>query len=180
MIKKISKLYKDHENQPYISQTRDLTKWENAPEEFPYSLVPEKNMVLLKEKVFPGDIIMLWRISLNTFTNHSIIPQYFEYRYGIESEASIKRLMDKNYIGLDSLKNSLEFSNSGRLKKILKLKGIKVSGKKQELVDRVCQNFKEEELEKYLDLKAYRINNQGSELLSKYQDIIEKHGPKNL
>ena len=90
-MSQISKVYKDYDHQPYISDHRNLLEWESTPEKYPYAKVERKQMVLLEEGLFPGDIVMLWRIGFNNFTNESTIPDYFEYRYGIHSDESINR-----------------------------------------------------------------------------------------
>lgn len=172
-------IYKDYPNQPYISKERDLKHWEESPEDFPYGLVPKSNMILLPEGLFPGDVIMLWRISFGNFHNHSIIPQYFEYLYGVESDESIQRLLVNKYCFVDSLTASLDLYTSVKLKKVLKSKNLKVSGNKNELLAKVRANFNDEDLRESLHMRRYRITEKGESILEKYEDIIKKHGPKN-
>ncbi len=176
--KVISIKYKDYPNQPYISLSRDLSKWESNPELFPYNIVERSQMIKLEEGIFPGDIIILWRIGFDNFTNMSVIPQCFEYRYGINSNDSVERLLKLKYAILCNATDSLVELTSLQLKNILKLKHLKVSGKKQELLDLIVDNFKEDELKNLFELRKYKITNSGKELLNTYSSIIKKHGIK--
>ena len=174
-----SKIYANYPNQPYISLDRDLAKWEAFPEDFHYGLVPKTNMELLEEGLFPGDIVMLWRIHFNNFTNESVIPEYFEYRYGIDFRASIDRLLDKKLVRQESLLNSLDLSNMTILKRLLKSKKISSSGNKEEILQRVMDNFSEVELSEHLNQRRYATTQEGNRILTKYDYIIQKHGPKS-
>ncbi|MFV0423997.1 MAG: hypothetical protein ACK5K7_00270 [Bacilli bacterium] len=78
-MKKIThEIYKDYPIHPYISSKRDLKLWETNPEKFPYKIVEKKQMILLDEKILPGDLIFLLIIKFYNFKNESDIHQYFE------------------------------------------------------------------------------------------------------
>lgn len=173
-----SKLYEDYPEHPYIAPTRDLRDWEQYPEKYPYSKVERAQMIRVEEGVLPGDIIMLWRIGFDNFTNETSIPNYFEYRYGVNSDVSIQSLMDKGYVYQEDAKGSLDLLSMPLLKRILDLKGLKKSGNKQMLLERVLESFDEKELESAFSLRRYRIHEEGTALLKKYNAIIQKHGPK--
>lgn len=173
-----SKLYEDYPEHPYIAPTRDLEDWEAYPEKYPYSKVERVQMIRLEEGVLPGDIIMLWRIGFDNFTNDASIPNYFEYRYGVDSDVSIQTLIDKGYVYQEDAKGSLDLLSMPLLKRILDLKGLKKSGNKRELLDRVLASFDAHELEHAFTLRRYRIQESGTLLLKKYNAIIQKHGPK--
>lgn len=173
-------LYKDYPNQPYISPERDVALWEKHPEKFPYSKVERKQMIKTEEGLFPGDIVMLWRIGFDNFTNESVIPNYFEYRYGVDYVESIERLTERNYIQLLDAANTIDLISAPIIKNILKEHNLKVTGKKQELVDRLLSELSVEALEKSFETRRYRITETGKEILVKYDDVIQKHGPKQL
>ena len=178
-MKKVThKLYKDYPNQPYISPDRDLAKWEEYPETFPYSKVEIKQMETVEDDLLPGDIIMLWRISLNTFTNETEFPNYFEYKYGINGDESLQKLFDKGYARVCSASESLESVSMVVLKRIFKHRKLSTTGKKQDLIQRALGNIPEEELAKEFNLRIYRITHEGNALLDKHFDIVKKHGPK--
>lgn len=180
-MKKIThEIYKDYQEQPYISPERDLEAWAKSPEKFHYGIIEKRQMKRLPEGVLPGDIIMLWRIHFDNFTNESTIPQYFEYRYGVNSDESIELLKKLGYIEVCSAKDSLDALTMPDLKSILKASKLEVKGKKSELLERIMLNISEEEVAKEFELRKYRILPEGSKVLEKYDDIIQRHGPKKI
>ena len=180
-MKKITHpVYADYPEQPYISPDRDLKLWEEQPEKFPYKKVERSKMVRLDEGVLPGDIVMLWRVGFGNFTTDTHIPDYFEYRYGVNSDESLELLIDLGYIEKMGAQDTLHLLNSDVIKRILKANALKVSGKKQEILDRALTQIEPQELEKAFDTRRYKITSQGKDLLKKYDDIIIKHGPKML
>lgn len=180
MKKVISKVYKDYPEQPYISENRDLEAWENYPEKFPYAKVEERQMQRLEENLLPGDIIMLWRIGFGNFTNESVIPAYFEYRYGVNDEESKQRLVDGKYMYLGSVLESLDLLNSPTLKRLLREEGLSLAGNKSEILKRVIDEIDEETLKQKITMRVYVITETGQALLDKYGDIILRHGPKSM
>lgn len=178
MTKITHSIYKDYPEHPYISPARDLELWEKTPEVFPYSRVEKRQMERLPEGVLPGDIVMLWRINFDNFTSTTVIPQYFEYRYGIDSDESIKILIQLGYIEVGSAKDSLDVLNMVALKKILVENELDTKGKKAIVFNRIMDSVTEEKLAKQFSLRKYKSTPSGKELLEKYDAIIQKHGPK--
>ena len=177
-MKVTSRIYKDYPEQPYISPDRDLAAWEESPEDFHYGIIAKDQMRRLEEGVLPGHIIMLWRIGFNNFTTISDIPQYFEYRYGVDSHEAIATLRKLGYIRDCSATESLDILNVTQLKKILKKKSLPVSGKRDDVVGRVLEHFSEAELADAFAVRKYAITDSGKALLAKYDNVIQKHGPK--
>lgn len=177
MMKKLE-IYKDYPVHPYISPKRDVDRWIEFPEEFPYKKVEIKQMVPLEEGLLAGDIILLWRVSLNTFTNQSMFPDYFEYKYGINASESLTKLENSGYIRLCTASESLDSINAIVLKRILKKYNLSQSGKKQELLNRVREHLDEKTLASAFTLRDYRTTHEGNILLEKYYDLVLKHGPK--
>lgn len=180
MKKVTSTIYKDYKEQPYISPERNLRHWEQSPEDFPYGIVDKKQMIRLEEGIFPGDIIMLWRVNFDNITNETIMPQYFEYKYGINSEESIERLLKLKYIEISNAENTLNLLNMVKLKKILKKYNLSLQGKKEELINKILENISKEDLEEEFTLRKYKSTEMGKEILKKNYSIVEKHGPKKM
>lgn len=130
MKKILHPVYRDYPEQPYISPERDLTAWEKTPEKFPYGVVGRKQMQRLPEGLLPGDVVMLWRIHFGNFTNESVIPQYFEYRYGVESGESIATLLRLGLARQCGAVETLPLVSMVLLKRILKENGLGVGGKR--------------------------------------------------
>lgn len=179
MKKRTHPIYKDYPEQPFISEKRDLEKWANDPKEFPYGVVERRQMVRTEEGLLPGDVVLLWRIHFGNFTTETWIPEYFEYRYGVDSEASAQLLLEKELVTLGNARDALSELNMHRLKKILKKYDLPVSGKRQEILDRV-HSLSDAQLEEAVQIRRYQATELGEEVLSRHDDIIVRHGPKQL
>lgn len=115
----IENIYKDHQVKTFISPERDVDAWLLNPKP-----VPKRNMVLLKDNLLAGDIILLWRIHFGTFTTETWFPKYFEYTYGIDAPKHLKTLVEKDYAVIETAFDSLDHLNATMKKNILKSKGI--------------------------------------------------------
>lgn len=172
--------YQDYPEMPFISKHRDLTLWLKKVAVDGSYLVPKRNMERLAGDVLPGDIIVLWRVQFGTLTNESIMPQYFEYNYGIDAYQALADLIAKGHVRVQNSYENLELHPATALKAILKAKNIKVptGTKKAGLVDLVKANFSEAELEQHLHVKGYQITKSGEQLLKTHTQIVDKHPKK--
>lgn len=66
------------------------------------------------------------------------------------------------------------------LKEILKEYGLKVSGKKDELIERLDENLSEDELKKFFKSKNYQLSSKGEEFLSKNAPMLYVHNSREL
>lgn len=170
--------YQDYPEQPFIAPDRDLDDWLAHPENYPYGPVERRQMIRLPEGVLPGDIILLWRIHFDNFTTASVIPAYFEYRYGVDAATSFATLERLGYARMGTPAETLDILTISQLKKILATRQLPLKGKRAELLTRAHEHFAEAELVPLLPFRKYKITPAGSALLSKYGDIVKKHGPK--
>lgn len=175
---KTSVVYKDYPVQPYISDHRDVIHWEKFPEEYPYQKVERKQMEYLEDDLLPGDIILLWRVSLGTFDSKSVYPNYFEYKYGIYGPDHLELLIEKGLVRKCTASESLNNLSAVVLKRILKQHNLDLKGKKQDLLDRAIAHIGDEELSSAFDVRRMMITPKGEEILAKYYDLVLKHGPK--
>lgn len=171
-------IYKDYPEQPHISKDRDLDAWVNTPERFPYGRVPRSNMIRNEEGLLPGHVVMLWLMDVSEITNESFVPQYFEYRYGVEAAEAKQLLVDKGYAVRCGALDSLPLLNADVIKRLLKQKELPLSGKKGELLQRALDNFSQEEVAAFTTLRRYRITPEGKAVLEKHFDVIKRHGMK--
>lgn len=176
------KLYQDHAEIPYISPDRDQSSWLKKVKLGTESIVPKRNMVRSPEGLLAGDIILLWRISLGTYTTESWTPKYFEYDYGIDCPASLSSLIDNGFAVQDSASQSLDHVPGTVLKAILKDHGITGLSKlkKEDLKDKVLQSLTEEQLDQVIDIRGYSLTDKGRAALDNNLQVIDKHPKKNL
>ncbi|MBG9982882.1 hypothetical protein HZY86_07180 [Aerococcaceae bacterium DSM 111020] len=178
---KATGIYQDYSEQPYISPNRD-SEWFNKLDRGTVQRVPKRNMIRTSEQLLPGDIILLWRIQLGTFTNQSWFPKYFEYDYGIHAPSRLKHLIKEKYALQASAKDSLTHIPAPEIKAILKQKGVKGYSQlnKQQLIDLTHKALSEEELANLFDLRAIHLTKKGDDALKNNADIISRHPKKNI
>lgn len=124
----------------------------------------------LKCDLLPGEIVLLdWMKGKSANAN---FPQYFTDVYGIDINSSIKKLVKKDLLSLQSPKDSLSSLKVTDLKEILKEHGLKSSGNKNVLIDILTTNLSEEQIEEHLPDKFYAPSINGEALLNEYSYVI--------
>ena len=94
----IDKFYKGYPELPYISNERNI-EWIEQAELFPKQcIIPKSIMTRYSDGLLPGHIYMLYW--LNRYTNKKI-PEYFEYRYGIDFCKEKEFLIRNGYLEND-------------------------------------------------------------------------------
>lgn len=174
---KLESLYAEHAELPYISPERDIQAFLN---DVPVKLVSKYNMTRLENGLLPGDIIMLWRVSFDTFTTQSWFPKYFEYTYGIDAKQSIKDLVSNGYVEIETAFNSIDHLNAAQVKKILQEKGVKGLSKcsRGQLNQLLNEHYTEEELAPYVTVRGYLLTEKGKVALEQGQEVVDKHPKK--
>ena len=159
--------------QPFISPDRDLNSEAFKP-------VPKKNRILLENNLLAGDIILLWRIQFGTFTNETEMPKYFEFTYGIDATAHLKRLIEEGYCYVESPYDSLKHLNALKKKSILKDK--KVHGlskyKSRQLDELIKQTLTNEELSSYFNVRGIALTEKGRDTIASHPEVIKRHPQK--
>ena len=93
----INLFYSNYPEIPYISQNRD-SKWINMAMMMPkQSLVKKEMMVRFSDDLLPGHVYMLYW--LQRYTNKKV-PEYFEYKYGINFSNEKEYLKENNYLNV--------------------------------------------------------------------------------
>lgn len=176
----VEKLYSEYPETPYIDPNRDFDSFMEKLDVQKEHLVPKRNMQRIEEGLLPGHIILLWRLDLGTFSTDSAIPRYFEYIYGIDAVNDLDKLIQDGLAYQMTAKEALYLVNAGSLKKILKQAGLSgySSMKKDQLIKFAQESLTEEQLATQMPLTAYQTTEDGHELVVKYDDIIQRHGPK--
>lgn len=185
-IEEVLRYYKDYKEKPFISGKRDINKWLAEVKKSKSKLVTKANMEKTEEGLFPGDIILLWRINFGTFTTDSIkdgmYPKYFEYSYGIDAPKRLEKLLKETYVQIDSPYNSLIHTTQVILKNLLKEKNIKglTKMKKDDVYEEIKNNFSEQELLNKLEIFGYSLTAKGKQALENNSAIVDKHPKKNI
>jgi hypothetical protein len=123
--------------------------------------------------LLPGEIVLIDWISGKN--RHVQFPRYFENTYGLDAQRSLDRLIEEGYLRESSAIESLASLKVPELKEILKSKGLKVSGKKADLIERIGESSTEEEVETNIDSRILEVIDKGNKVLEEYYYIIPAH-----
>jgi len=174
---------------PYISPEHDLAAWLEKVELSSSKLVPKwalepvANIELYGGYLFEvtaGDIILLWRISFNTFTTQSWFPKYFEHTYGIDAAFDLQMLVEAGLVEIESAADSLDLVTAPALRKALKDAGVNgLSGvKKAELMGLAREHLSPTQLEDVTPVRSYKLTTAGRALLDAHPEVVSKHPKK--
>lgn len=110
----------------------------------------------------------------NKKTTDFQIPSYYsETAFGRNVEPARERLLADGYLSLGSMEQRIALKTVPELKAILADKELKTSGKKQELVYRILENFDSDVLEALFPINVYCITEKGLSVLEPYSIVEE-------
>lgn len=95
------------------------------------------------------------------------LPDYKLSEIGSDYKKTLKNLLSNGFLRKSSIQEELECLTIPDLKRILKLKSLKVSGKKSVLLERIFDNFKTKELKPYSSSSFYVLTELGKQELNK-------------
>ena len=120
-----------------------------------------KNAFPSKNGLQPGEIVLL-SYAPKFMTNQTEFPGYWLYEYGLDDpKAVLAGLFEKGFIDLAPPKETLNLFKVAELKKICAEHGLKVSGRKAELISRISDALTDEEVEKLLPARSYVLTESG-------------------
>jgi len=105
-------------------------------------------------------------------TDYKIPSYYADSAFGRNVEPARKRLLDGKYLEISSVEKSIDLKKVPELKELLAARGLKVSGKKAELIQRLVDNVPRNELETMFPIRVYEITDTGKEALNYYSIIF--------
>ena len=185
----VERLYRNHRSLPYISPERDLAAWleevgVSSSKAVPkWALEPVADIELYGGYLFEvtaGDIILLWRISFDTFTTQSWFPKYFEYVYGIDAAFDLRMLVEAGLVEIGSAADSLDLVTAPALRKALKDAGVNglSSAKKADLMRLAREHLSPAQLEDVVPVRSYKLTTAGRALLDAHPEVVAKHPKK--
>lgn len=118
----------------------------------------------MSNNVKPNEIIFLDFI--DGCDENVYISDYWKFNYGIDANKTINRLINLGYLTFksDVTKNVFK-STIPQLKEVLKENDLKVTGKKQELAERVLGNIDTDYLERKFNKKLFSLTFAGEQLI---------------
>ena len=106
-------------------------------------------------------------------TDFEIPAYYAESAFGRNVKPALRRLLDGSFLTTGDIQKSITRKTVPELKSILTEKGLKVSGKKDELIQRLMENLSSQELHKLFPVGVYEITSAGERALDEYAIIFE-------
>lgn len=104
---------------------------------------------------------------------------YWTYEYGVNFSDMMERLIGNGYLKIGGARESLEKIKMDKLKDLLRKKNLPLGRKKADVVDRIIENFSEDEIRSILPddfQEFYVLTEDGTEEVKD----IEKSGTKNI
>lgn len=140
--------------------------------------VPSKN------GLYVAEILLLEYCSYGTYPNPKDgYPGFWWFEYGIKNVgAKLKSLEERGFIRISLPSESISGLTTAQLKEILKLCGLPVNGKKNDLVQRIKNNLSNDDLSDYISECKYTLTDLGKSELSenKYVPYIHKKKPLGI
>ncbi|WP_411953580.1 SAP domain-containing protein [Alkalibacillus sp. S2W] len=127
----------------------------------------------LPNGLLPGEVILIEWISGKTYEAN--MPGYFEYNYGLQVNRSLNKLIREGYVEEVTPAESLSTLKVPELKEVLKSKQLKVSGKKDNLIERVKENFSTNEISNLVESNILKASTKGEDVLNEYYYIVPAH-----
>lgn len=125
--------------------------------------------------LFPHEILAI-EYANKYFFGENTFPGFWWYKYGIKDmTALLESLRERGFLSLSSYTDSLHLYKVDELKTVLRAKGLKVSGKKQELINRLIQSLSEDELIELFPRRAYIVTKKGKNAIKDDEYILYAH-----
>ncbi|MFL2071585.1 SAP domain-containing protein [Marinilactibacillus psychrotolerans] len=132
--------------------------------------------------LYPHEILLL-SYAPKYYLEGNSYPGFWWYKYGVKDvDKCLISLKNRGFLQIGSLRLAIEKETAAVLKDILKDNGLKVSGKKAELVQRLINEVSEEKLNAIFTNRTYDLTNAGKEVLKKeeYIPYIHRQGIEDL
>lgn len=158
---------KENNNQAKIKVPTSQKINTSASDIHPVYLKPLSNGLL------PGEVLLIHWIDGKPSNVH--FPKYFSYTYGLHPEKSVAKLLREGFITEAASIDALKSLKVVELKEILRENKLKVSGRKQELIDRIGEHLSEDEIDAYVQHKPLVKTSKGEQALDHYYYIVPAH-----
>lgn len=125
--------------------------------------------------LYPHEVLVLsYADKYNTSGNE--FQGFWWYRYGIKDvQAVLSKLESDGFITVGTVADALANKKLPELKRVLQAYGLKVSGKKVDIVQRIIENVPAEEIDASFLVKPYKRTDSGEALLKKFEWIPYIH-----
>lgn len=141
-----------------------------------------KNANISKHGLYPHEVLIL-DYAGSYFMGGNSFQGFWWYRYGVRAvDKCLRSLLDRGFLQVGNLQSAIEKETAAVLKSELKNHGLKVSGKKDELVQRLMSEVSHEELSSRFAKRTYQLTEFGKKALEEegYVPYIHRHPMEDL
>ncbi|MET3657892.1 SAP domain-containing protein [Sporosarcina psychrophila] len=108
-------------------------------------------------------------------------PRYWHFQYNSDPKKLIKKLLSLKLLNIDtSILASMKIALVSDLKHLLRQRELKVSGSKNELIERLIENVPNDELQNIFNQQKYLLSDDGRKVLELNEHIKFFHSHGNL
>ncbi|KUK15031.1 MAG: hypothetical protein XD53_1546 [Petrotoga mobilis] len=141
-----------------------------------------KDAIASKHGLYPHEVLIL-DYAGSYYTEGNTFQGFWWYRYGVRDvDKCLHTLVDRGFLQIGNLQSAIEKETVAVLKEELKKRRLKVSGKKDELVNRLLVEVPHEELNARFPKRTYQLTELGKQALAEegYVPYIHRHQIENL
>ncbi|MBN3525064.1 SAP domain-containing protein [Paenibacillus apiarius] len=141
-----------------------------------------KNANVSKHGLYPHEVLVLYYAG-SYFTEGNSFQGFWWYKYGVRDvDNCLRSLLDRGFLQVGNLQSAIEKETATVLKSELKNHGLKVSGKKDELVQRLMAEVSHEELNSRFAKRTYQLTELEKKALEEedYVPYIHRHPIENM
>lgn len=141
-----------------------------------------KEAIVSKHGLYPHEVLVLDYASSYYIEGNSF-QGFWWYRYGVRDvDKCLRSLLKRGFLQVGNLQSAIEKETASVIKEELKKHGLKVSGKKDELVKRLLAEVPHEELSVRFPKRTYQLTEIGKQALEEegYVPYIHRHEIEDL
>ena len=125
----------------------------------------------IKNNELTANEVIFLKFMNNKAINISFSPRW-EFQYELKPRVELAKLLKLEYLTYSSWHDNVKNATMKELKEILKSKDLKISGNKQELVERVLGNIDADLLEEKFNKGKYKLTNKGNKIIEKNKRLF--------
>lgn len=141
-----------------------------------------QNAIASKHGLYPHEVLIL-DYAHSYYTEGNSFQGFWWYRYGVRDvDKCLRSLLERGFLQIGDLQSAIALENATVLKEELKKYGLKVSGKKDELIQRLISEVSHEELNFRFVKRTYQLTELGKQVLEEesYVPYIHRHALEDL
>lgn len=142
----------------------------------------KKTSTISRNGLYVAEILLLQYVSYGTYPHpKNGYPAFWWFEYGIRNVgAKLQSLEERGFIRMSTPLESVSSLTAPQIKEILKAHNLPLSGKKDDLVQRIKENLTDNDVSDYISERKYALTDLGKNELSEneYVPIMHKSPDK--